>query len=115
MSERKKLLTVTKKDFEWDYYRGSGAGGQHRNKKDTAVRCRHLQSGGMGQSQDERSQHQNKVLAWRRCVNSKQFRDWIKRESAMKAGLLDDIEEKVEAMMKQVRVEVQENGKWVEE
>ena len=53
---RELLFSVTAKDCRFDYYRGSGAGGQHRNKTESAVRCTHLASGAVGQAEDHREQ-----------------------------------------------------------
>jgi len=50
-------------DLEYSTCRGSGAGGQHRNKRDTAVQLRHLPSGILVRCEAERSQLQNKETA----------------------------------------------------
>ena len=70
---REKLFSLTKKDFEIQTFKGSGPGGQHRNKNETAVRIKHKDSGAVGESQEMKSQYQNKELAFKRLVNSEKF------------------------------------------
>ncbi len=84
-------ITLNPAELRIDTFRASGAGGQHINKTDSAVRVTHLPSGLVAECQDGRSQHQNKakamaVLAAR--LNEKVRSERDAKEAATRKGLV---------------------------
>lgn len=60
---------VLEDECDISFFRASGPGGQHRNKRDTAVRLRHRVSGIIVEASDSRSQSQNREAAFERLTN----------------------------------------------
>lgn len=108
-------LSKEKGDFVVKPFKGSGKGGQKRNKTMSACRIIHPASGAVSECQEERSYEQNKKKAFRRLLEKPEFKLWHKLQVAKKLGLLADIEDDVEKAMaeKNLKIEVMENGHWV--
>jgi len=111
-TSRKPILTVTAKDCELQTFRSGGKGGQNQNSRDTGVRFIHRPSGARGESREFRTQWENKKAAWRRMVETPQFRYWV----SVQTGSIEAAEKWVAKQMdeKNIKTEVKVSGKWTE-
>ncbi len=110
---RELILSVRIEDCSVSTFRAGGPGGQNQNKVASAVRITHSPSGAVGMSRDDRSQHTNKRIAWRRLGQSKKFQEWAKLQAASELEVLDRIAQMERFIGRQnLKVEVLHGGHW---
>lgn len=108
------LFSVTPKDCKLDTFTVHGPGGGGKDTSNTGVRWTHLASGAVGEAREERSQQQNKLKAWQRMAESKQFRAWVSMQAAKIAGM-PSVDEQVDKMMEPKNLKIEgrgEDGRW---
>jgi len=114
-SKKELLFSVKIEDCEVQTFRAGGKGGQHQNKTETGVRIIHRPSGAVGECREERSQHTNKVRAFRKMAESKEFTNWVRVEVARRAGK-PSIETQVRDEFKSFKLKVEslnDKKQWV--
>ena len=79
-------IEINKSDVREDTFRASGAGGQHINKTDSAIRLTHIPTGIVVTCQSERSQHSNRAAAWEQ-LKSKLYQLELQKQNEVKSEI----------------------------
>ena len=111
---RQLVYTVTVHDCIVREFSVSGAGGQRRDKKKTGIEIIHPPSGAVGRGTEQRSQRQNKKVAWRRMCETDAFRAWVRKNAGEDAKEVAKVESMFWGLYGDVRIEYRVNGEWVE-
>jgi hypothetical protein len=112
---RELLFSVTRKDLDETPIRGSGPGGQHRNKTSTGIRLKHRASGAVAEATDSKSQSTNRVNAFKRLLETPEFKRWYREAVHVAMGRKPLEQELAEAMSPEnITTQVlDERSRWV--
>lgn len=81
MAKKELLFSVTKKDFDIEFFSGTGGGGQHRNKHQNCVRMRHKESGVRVTGQSNKERQANIREAFNNLVKNPKFKFWLNKKT----------------------------------
>lgn len=101
------LFSITKDDFIVQTFRSGGKGGQNQNKVESGVRIIHPASGAIGESREERSQLQNKKIAFNRLIKTSSFQAWHKIKCASVIQGINDIDRAVDEWMQPKNLKIE--------
>ena len=101
------LFSVTREHLDFQFFRGSGNGGQKRNKTSSCCRVIHRPSGAVGECREERMQSQNRKIAFRRMAETKKFQMWLRMTAADKILGRECVEREVDKMMDEKNLKIE--------
>jgi len=110
---REPIFSLTRKDFKVETMRGSGKGGQKRNKTESKVRITHIETGISASSDDDRDQRKNRKIAFKRLCADRRFKAWLSQKTLRSI----DIQREVEQDMSpdNIKIEVRRGNMWVDD
>ncbi len=121
MAKKELLFSVTAADCRWEYFTAGGNGGQNQNRRHTAARCTHSESGATAESREFNSQPQNKRAAFERMAKTVKFKNWHRLETARRQLNAQSIEkmlnDAVDAAVQPRNLKIEtlnDQGKWTE-
>lgn len=117
--EKELLFSLSKAngDFIIQPFKGSGNGGQKRNKTMSACRITHPASGTVSECQEERDFLQNKKKAFERLIKKETFQKWFRLERLKRSGEYAIMMEQVDKVMRSENIKCErldENGRWID-
>ncbi len=104
------IFSITKDDLEIQTFRAGGKGGQNQNKVESGVRIIHRASGAVAEARDSRDQLHNKRSAFKKMIETPQFKAWFKIESAkrmMNKDLLRKVNQEVDEAMSDKNLKIE--------
>jgi protein subunit release factor A len=114
MKKKELLFSVTKKDLKIDYYSGTGAGGQHRNRHMNSVRIKHPDSGVLVTCGDYKSKERNLKQAFKQLVEHPKFKKWHRMKTAEMLKTVEDKQREREEIEKAVDEQMKEENLKIE-
>lgn len=116
-TSRELLYSITEKDFELQWFSGTGAGGQHRNKHQNCVRLHHKNSGARATGQSHKERRANRDEAFLGIVNSVKFKMWQHQKlEEIRTG--QTIKQRIKKMMSPENLKIEfrgVDGQWQED
>jgi hypothetical protein len=127
IKDKTPILSITKADFIIQTFRSGGKGGQNQNKIESGVRIIHKVTGIRAESREERSQVQNKRIAFKRLCDNAGFKKWLNYQALHKIAQIDStgssatakniVEREVDkslSNLNNLKFEIKSNGEWQE-
>jgi len=113
--QKELLFSITKKDFKIDWFSGTGAGGQNRNKHANYCRLTHTESGAVSSGQKHKEQNANLKDAFTAIQKTIKFKMWYARrvqECLEKKTFEQKLDESMDE--RNLKIEARVDGEWIQ-